>query len=567
MRKIYFVIALLTMVSSCKIDLPRNQSTSTVPDVAEKSEQEAGQQTTKNSRELIRDFENQIASTLISNFSAEPTTQIPLYDSIETELTRLDVLITQLSSLNRSLLSVNTQHAVHQINMRRGFRQRELDLWLQTNHLNHLDELLPPAVFQIVDIETLDNITNRLHHSAGALNRLQTRLEQQNAAGIHYPDNLLAESLQYIQHIGEPGTSVLLSRYRQILDYSNLESVEQQRRFEKFQTTFFKTTYPAYLGLSDYLNTLLNEHTNPISTIGGPISLEPGLDSNADSRVVLSDLHKDLKTSQQRIQNIETNQSLTLRQIYSDPRYSVKNQINAYQLVLNLVSIYVLDVEIDLLRWFSQKPTSEAIIAENDRPGRAPFVYHDGVTLFDLATLIEVPIFELEALAYQYVVPGQHLLDTSQIPYNSTLLQAYRDGWSSYAPGKIGEYDTGGEYFADELSMLGLLVRSRLTICKAVADLNIQLGNWSAMEAQQFIADNTPYSTQLITREVNQIIANPGLAFNGYMVTRELRKLHTLAISSGKFSPRQFHSMVLIHSPAPLEYLREDLRDLLEEEF
>ena len=48
-------------------------------------------------------------------------------------------------------------------------------------------------------------------------------------------------------------------------------------------------------------------------------------------------------------------------------------------------------------------------------------------------------------------------------------------------------------------------------------------------------------------------------------ISQELNKLHSLAVSPDKLSKRDFHQIVLTHSPATLEYLREDLKSMLSE--
>jgi uncharacterized protein (DUF885 family) len=137
------------------------------------------------------------------------------------------------------------------------------------------------------------------------------------------------------------------------------------------------------------------------------------------------------------------------------------------------------------------------------------------------------------------------------------LAQAYRNGWSIYVLKRTRDYAAKGEYLGNSFAILGFLVRSMLETCKAISDLNIQLGNWSVIEAQHFIAESTPYPDKLIAREIDHLTANPGLAVNTYLISRELENLHTLAVDEGGISRREFHATILGHSPATVAILRE----------
>ena len=544
---------MLLFITSCALKTPKDPDTETAARV--------------NPSELVRAFENKIAIRLIDTLIISPAA-VPTRQSLEDKLDKTIKVLEQLNRLNTRLLTAGNTQAIHQVEMLRLSQTSRLDLWDGTNHLNLLQDLLPPLVFSRAGSRNPGTITAKIMRTPSALSRLQAIIETQKTKGIVYPGSVIGYAVDHLRKIGATDNNPLLDRYKQLLQYSTLDHAQQLKRYEGFHESYRAYLNPAYAQFSDFLTAYAKgERQSSDSTgikIGGIGFIDEKIDADL-SHNLLQKLEADLALVQHRIELKCKKQGASLQHIYRDPRYSMRNGKNSYQTLLNLVSVYVLDIQPALRQWFFRLPVFDVLIVANDLNAPEVFSYQDGQVRFYLPALAELPTFELETLAYQYAAPGHHLINDriTLFPDASRLAKAYRRGWSNYALQLPWRARQTGGYFSENLAQLGFHVRSQFAVVSAIIDTNIQLGRWSEGKSIQFISDNTPYSTTSIERQVQWIIANPGIAVRSYLIGKELQSLREFATMKLNLSVPEFHRIVLAYSPASITFLKNEMRDIL----
>lgn len=508
-------------------------------------------------------FENRIAIKLMGPVLLEAEEPIPDQETLQTKLTMLDSLLTQLASLNKNLLSLKQQHDIHQVKMLRISYQRELNLWHKSNHLTAIKTLIPQQTFNIQNRESVDLTTRQIQEIPQSLSRLSQILEHQTSLGIIYPDELISYATDHIRNVAVVKPGLLLDRYQQLLTYSDLTIKEQRNQYLLMEQKFEREIRPAYLLLLRYLQDLKQAPgVRETSLVDGPGVIEPYLTGQAD---ILQILHDEQARTYQQITSASAQYSQSPGELYRDPKYTWADQPGSYQTILNLISLYALDIQKDLDNWFRQLPANEVLLAGMDNPDLAHISYSDGQSLFDLQSLTNLPNYELETLAYQYTVPGFHLPGEtiSAKLQGSKLSRIYLSGWSIYSLNLLWQHRENKALFETGLAELGFLVRSHLAVCSAIIDVNLQIGNWSSDQARDFLSDQTPYSPGFIKRHVLRIIANAGSSVGSYLIARELKVLQQYSVQQLGLSLPVFHQAIINHSPATLKFLKTEMRDIL----
>ena len=543
------LIALLFAISACKTVSNRL----TTPDYSTQPAMrtETGRVSAGNRTTLIRQFENDIAIQLIETIRSEPLAIFPSRESLVRHVNLLGEVAEQMNRLDSALLTENNKRVIYQAKMLQISRQSQLDNWLITNHLSLLKELLPPLTYREVTIAELDLITRHLMDSHIYLAQLQTNLQQQSV--VRYRFEQISSTLDYIESLGNQDHSPLLNRYQQLLSYSNLTRAQQAQSFADLKLQFDKAIYPAYLELADYLTTMTVSAENEYLPVVGTGDNLPANPDEVVAALQLAVISADEQITHQK------NTSTSLRQLYEDPSYSLKNRPDTFQTLLDLLFLYVSSVQPGLSEWFYRRPSEEVILAAGEQSRLAPFVYVDGTALFDLTYLSGLPGFELETITYQYTAPGYHMLAPSLLSSRDDLSRVYIAGWAIYAMSL--PFDQG--YVFDELSKLGNLVRLQLLRCKALADINFLTGDWTSQEAVSYVARYTPYTTAQIRREVDWVAANPGVASRSFLISRELHSLKDYSLATLGLPLKKFHQTILNHSPATLGFLRLEMQDIL----
>ncbi|MEP4486829.1 MAG: DUF885 domain-containing protein [Halioglobus sp.] len=194
--------------------------------------------------------------------------------------------------------------------------------------------------------------------------------------------------------------------------------------------------------------------------------------------------------------------------------------------------------------------------------GPPPDGSRPGIYYANLYNMMDMPKYQMEALAYHEGVPGHHMqraisVELEGIPdfqkYSS--FTAYTEGWGLYTeqlPKEMG-------FYQDPYSDFGRLAMELWRACRLVVDTGIHQKRWTREEAIDYLVANTPNSVGDSTKAIERYIAMPGQA-TAYMIGKlkivELREKARTAMGDD-FDIRAFHDEVLKDGPVPLSILEQ----------
>jgi len=186
-----------------------------------------------------------------------------------------------------------------------------------------------------------------------------------------------------------------------------------------------------------------------------------------------------------------------------------------------------------------------------------------GIFYINLSLLQDIPVYEMEALAYHEGVPGHHLQESykrelKELPeFRRYLLDipSYSEGWALYAEQLAKELG----FYKDPYSDVGRLLMELWRACRLVVDSGIHYFKWPREKAIQYLKDNTCYTDAACARAIDRYSVMPGQAVAytiGYLKIKELREKAQKELGD-KFEIRHFHDLILKEGPIPLYMLEE----------
>lgn len=215
------------------------------------------------------------------------------------------------------------------------------------------------------------------------------------------------------------------------------------------------------------------------------------------------------------------------------------------------------DLIVKAVEPFREKTAGKAFY---DRP--APDGSKPGTYYANLYNMEDMPIYQMEALAYHEGIPGHHMqLAISQelegIPTFRKYARytAYTEGWglySEYLPKEMGFYE-------DPYSDFGRLAMELWRAARLVVDTGLHDKKWTRQEAIDYLVTNTPNPEGDCIKAIERYIIMPAQATAykvGMIKIQELRE-DAKAKLGDKFDIRQFHDVVLESGPVPLNVLEE----------
>jgi uncharacterized protein (DUF885 family) len=181
-----------------------------------------------------------------------------------------------------------------------------------------------------------------------------------------------------------------------------------------------------------------------------------------------------------------------------------------------------------------------------------------GGYMVNTSHLDQRPLYELPALTLHEAVPGHHLqIAMSQeldgLPYfrRHTSPTAFVEGWGLYSE-FLGE-EMG--IYRDPYERFGRYSYEMWRACRLVADTGIHWLGWDIERARRCFTDNSALAPHNIQTELERYISWPGqaLAYKvGELRFRQLRRAAEQALGE-RFNVRQFHDVLLLGGPLPLE--------------
>jgi uncharacterized protein (DUF885 family) len=181
-----------------------------------------------------------------------------------------------------------------------------------------------------------------------------------------------------------------------------------------------------------------------------------------------------------------------------------------------------------------------------------------GGYMVNTSHLDQRPLYELPALTVHESVPGHHLQialsqELSGLPYfrRNTSPTAFVEGWGLYSE-FLGE-EMG--IYRDPYEHFGRYSYEMWRACRLVADTGIHWLGWDIEQARRCFTDNSALAPHNIQTELERYISWPGqaLAYKvGELRFRQLRREAEQALGE-RFNVRQFHDVLLLGGPLPLE--------------
>jgi len=226
------------------------------------------------------------------------------------------------------------------------------------------------------------------------------------------------------------------------------------------------------------------------------------------------------------------------------------------------------DMIVKRVELFREKSAGKAFYHRPASDGSRPGIYY--ANLYDM---MEMPSYQMKALAYHEGIPGHHMqIAISQelqgIPkfrkYGSYAdypirdfgaYTAYTEGWGLYSeltPKEMGLYD-------DPYDDFGRLAMELWRACRLVVDTGIHVKKWNRQQGIDYYANNTPNALGDAVKMVERHIVMPSQATAykiGMLKILELRRKAKDALGD-KFDIRQFHEVVLTSGPLPLNVLED----------
>ncbi len=218
------------------------------------------------------------------------------------------------------------------------------------------------------------------------------------------------------------------------------------------------------------------------------------------------------------------------------------------------------EMQVKAVEPFRERAAGKAFYQRPAPDGSRPGVYYA-----NLYRMQDMPLYQMEALAYHEGIPGHHMqLAISQeltgIPkfrkYGSVT--AYTEGWglySEYLPKEMG-------FYQDPYSDFGRLAMELWRAARLVVDTGLHAKQWTREEAIAYLLTNTPNPEGDARKAIERYIVMPGQATAykiGMIKILELRQTARTQLGE-RFDIRDFHDVVLKDGPVPLQILEENVQ-------
>jgi len=231
--------------------------------------------------------------------------------------------------------------------------------------------------------------------------------------------------------------------------------------------------------------------------------------------------------------------------------------------------------------YFDTIPRGEMVVREVEpfRAAGSPTAFYNtgspdgarpGVYYANTSNMRNLAVYQMETLAMHEGIPGHHFQLTLSLERENTpmfqrmlYLSAFGEGWALYAESLGNEM----ELFSDPYQRFGQLAYELWRAGRLVVDTGIHSLQWSRQDSIDFLLENTSFTEEEVTREVERYIVWPGQATSykiGQLRIRQLRD-YAQAELGDIFDYGEFHDVVLTNGSIPLAVLTELVNDYVED--
>lgn len=206
---------------------------------------------------------------------------------------------------------------------------------------------------------------------------------------------------------------------------------------------------------------------------------------------------------------------------------------------------------------FREKAAGKAFYQRPAPDGSRPGIYYA-----NLYRMSDMPVYQMEALAYHEGIPGHHMQlaiagELGDLPKFRRFgrYTAYTEGWGLYSeflPKEIG-------YYQNPYSDFGRLAMELWRACRLVVDTGIHAMQWTREQGIDYYVSNTPNPKPDAVKMVERHIVMPSQATAYKIGMNKILELREKAKTElgDKFDIRKFHDVVLKNGPVPLNVLSE----------
>ncbi|MDJ0920506.1 MAG: DUF885 domain-containing protein [Henriciella sp.] len=215
------------------------------------------------------------------------------------------------------------------------------------------------------------------------------------------------------------------------------------------------------------------------------------------------------------------------------------------------------DLEVRAVEAFRERSSGKAFYTRPAPDGSRPGIYF--ANLYDMQNM---PLCQMEALAYHEGIPGHHMqMSISQELASLPKFRkhggytVYREGWGLYAerlPKEIGFYE-------NPYSDFGRLAMELWRAARLVVDTGLHHRKWTREQAIDYLLTNTPNPEGDCINAIDRYIVLPGQATAYKIGMKKILELREKARGElgDAFDIRAFHDLVLKNGPVPLAVLEE----------
>jgi len=220
-------------------------------------------------------------------------------------------------------------------------------------------------------------------------------------------------------------------------------------------------------------------------------------------------------------------------------------------------------LEVRPVEAFREKAAGKAFYNLGAPDGSRPGYYYA-----NLYRMQDMPLYEMEALAYHEGIPGHHMqLSISQeldgIPKFRKYgrYTAYSEGWglySEYLPKEMG-------FYSDPYSDFGRLAMELWRAARLVVDTGLHDKKWSREKATEYLTTNTPNTPEACAKAIDRYVVMPGQATAykiGMLKILELRGMAEAELGDA-YDIRDFHDVILAAGAVPLNIMEERVKSYI----
>jgi uncharacterized protein (DUF885 family) len=257
----------------------------------------------------------------------------------------------------------------------------------------------------------------------------------------------------------------------------------------------------------------------------------------------------------------------------TDPQFTYSDDAEGRARYIKEADAYIEEMKGQLDTLFVTKPQADVIVkrVEPFRQASAFGAFYErpaadgsrpGTYYINLKDMNELPVYQMQALAYHEGIPGHHMQiaiaqELEGLPKfrNYAIHVPYVEGWALYSesvPAELG-------LFTDPYQDFGRLSMELFRAVRLVVDTGIHTKQWTREEAVEYFLENSANSEGDIRAEVDRYIVWPGQATAykiGMLKIEELRA-RAEARLGGEFDIAEFHDVVLANGSVPLSILEE----------